>query len=394
MSIRFIILIGFLFCSSQLLMGQNDTSMIVLINGSFEGTPQCCNPPAAWIDCGFRSETPPDIQPQVPGMEPLFKVTKTAYHGSTYLGMVVRENETYERVGQKLSSPLKKGRCYAFSIYLTRSLEYKSASNTGSMELKPFTTPVILRIYGGEGYCNQKELLAESEPVANSDWKRFDFEFKPKSDMAYFELEAFYKTPVLFPYNGNLLLDNASNIKLIPCPEDKKKYLAYKNEKAAIEASEQKSQTAILGSAEKIKSTPESPNVSIKKQQKILKELDKSKVKVGQTIKIEKLQFPADSFKINANSFPVLDEVYDFLKTNPKITIEIGGHTNGQPSHEFCDRLSTNRAKAVRDYILAKGIAEERISYKGYGKRQPVASNSTKEGRLLNQRVEIKIISI
>ena len=105
----------------------------------------------------------------------------------------------------------------------------------------------------------------------------------------------------------------------------------------------------------------ESPNVSIKKQQKILKELDKSKVKVGQTIKIEKLQFPADSFKINANSFPVLDEVYDFLKTNPKITIEIGGHTNGQPSHEFCDRLSTNE---------------------------------TLSGRQKNQRVEIKIISI
>ena len=89
-----------------------------------------------------------------------------------------------------------------------------------------------------------------------------------------------------------------------------------------------------------------------------------------------------------------MDEVYDFLKINPKIYIEIGGHTNSQPSHEFCDRLSTNRAKAVRDYILSKGIDEERISYKGYGKRQPIAPNSTKEGRLLNQRVEIKIISI
>ena len=137
-------------------MGQTDTTTIVLINGSFEGTPQPGNPPAAWIDCGFRAETPPDIQPQVPGREPFFRVTKPAYHGNTYLGMVVRENETYERVGQKLSRPLKKGRCYSFSIYLTRSLEYISASHMSSTELKSFTTPVILRIYGGEGYCNQK----------------------------------------------------------------------------------------------------------------------------------------------------------------------------------------------------------------------------------------------
>jgi outer membrane protein OmpA-like peptidoglycan-associated protein len=391
---RFIIFAFFILYIHPNLLGQTDTTTIVLINGSFEGTPQPGNPPAAWIDCGFRAETPPDIQPQVPGREPFFRVTKPAYHGNTYLGMVVRENETYERVGQKLSRPLKKGRCYSFSIYLTRSLEYISASHMSSTELKSFTTPVILRIYGGEGYCNQKELLAESEPVANSDWKRFDFEFKPKSDLPYLELEAFYKTPVLFPYNGNLLLDNASNIKLIPCPEDKKKYLAYKKEKATLDASEQKSSPASSISSEKVKETNETVNVSPKKQQKILKDLDKSKVKVGQTIKIEKLQFPADSFKINASSYPVLDEVYDFLKINPKIYIEIGGHTNSQPSHEFCDRLSTNRAKAVRDYILSKGIDEERISYKGYGKRQPIAPNSTKEGRLLNQRVEIKIISI
>jgi outer membrane protein OmpA-like peptidoglycan-associated protein len=55
--------------------------------------------------------------------------------------------------------------------------------------------------------------------------------------------------------------------------------------------------------------------------------------------------------------------------------------------------LSSARAKAVADYLIAKGISRERIQYRGYGKRQPIDTNETPEGRRRNQRVEIKIIS-
>ena len=66
---------------------------------------------------------------------------------------------------------------------------------------------------------------------------------------------------------------------------------------------------------------------------------------------------------------------------------------NGIPSHEYCDRLSAERAKAVADFLNEKGIPRERLQYKGYGKRQPVDSNRTQAGRQKNQRVEIKILS-
>jgi outer membrane protein OmpA-like peptidoglycan-associated protein len=79
---------------------------------------------------------------------------------------------------------------------------------------------------------------------------------------------------------------------------------------------------------------------------------------------------------------------------NGKIVIEVGGHTNNVPPDEYCDRLSTARAKAVADYLAAKGIDPKRVLFKGYGKRKPVASNTTPEGRVLNQRVEIKILSL
>ncbi|MBK8922192.1 MAG: OmpA family protein [Saprospirales bacterium] len=74
--------------------------------------------------------------------------------------------------------------------------------------------------------------------------------------------------------------------------------------------------------------------------------------------------------------------------------IEIGGHTNSTPPDEFCDRLSTARAKSAADYLIAKGVDPKRVVYKGYGKRNPVASNTTADGRRMNQRVEIKILAL
>ena len=115
---------------------------------------------------------------------------------------------------------------------------------------------------------------------------------------------------------------------------------------------------------------------------------------VGQTLRIEQLQFEADSAGITENSYAVLDEIYTFLKSNDRVVIEIGGHTNGLPDHQYCDRLSTARAKTVANYLYGKGIPENRIAFKGYGKREPVATNDTIAGRRQNQRVEIKILEI
>ena len=129
-------------------------------------------------------------------------------------------------------------------------------------------------------------------------------------------------------------------------------------------------------------------------QPKVLPELIREKIVIGQTLRINELYFLADSAIISDESNQVLDEIRTFLKSNPDISIEIGGHTNGTPSHEYCDRLSNARAKNVAYYLYNKGVPEAQISYKGYGKRVPIASNDTQSGRQKNQRVEIKIVSI
>ena len=129
-------------------------------------------------------------------------------------------------------------------------------------------------------------------------------------------------------------------------------------------------------------------------QPKVIADLDRKKITVGQILQINQLFFTADSTMINPESFAVLDEIYGFLSTNNDVVVEIGGHTNSIPPPEYCDKLSTSRAKNVADYLFGKGIPNSQLQYKGYGKRVPIASNETASGRQKNQRVELKIISM
>ena len=192
---------------------QAQDNKIYLKNPSFEDVPRHSQTPKDWIDCGFELESEPDIQPNGE-----FGVTMPAQHGQTYLGLVVRDNETWERVSQKVSRPLEKGKCYEFSIHLARSPQYISQSRVKDTQAN-YITPAKLKIYGGFSPCDRQFLLAESNLIINYRWLEFNFKFEPIDNYTYITFEAFYKTPNLFPYNGNILLDNASALNPIPCKE-------------------------------------------------------------------------------------------------------------------------------------------------------------------------------
>jgi outer membrane protein OmpA-like peptidoglycan-associated protein len=115
-------------------------------------------------------------------------------------------------------------------------------------------------------------------------------------------------------------------------------------------------------------------------------------MKPGVTIRVSQLTFSKDAAIIEPPSYPYLDEIVQFLNKNPKLIIEIGGHTNMLPSHEYCLQLSTGRAKAVVDYLTSRGIQHERLRVRGYGKTQPISAAQTEAAHKLNQRVELKIL--
>jgi outer membrane protein OmpA-like peptidoglycan-associated protein len=383
------------------LVGQAEDP-IYLINPSFEDMPRPGRAPSGWADCGFPGETPPDVQP-----DETFSVSKPAIHGNTYLGMVVRDNDTWESVSQPLSRPLQKGKCYEFSLFLARSELYISVSRT-SEETANYTTPAKLRIYGGFGQCDKQYLLAETSVIINHRWLEYKFKLEPINNYTHIILEAFYNTPTLFPYNGNILVDNASPIVPISCSEKVKEEPSEPETKPIVEARppavprpappkpkvEENKDTAKSPLVEKKSEVEEKTEPAKATEEVSIVGLRRSELKKGQTIRIDNLYFEADSVVVKQASFEVLDEIYRFLAKNSDVAVEIGGHTNGLPPHDYCDRLSTQRAKAVADYLTAKGIERNRLQFKGYGKRVPVDTNLTVDGRRKNQRVEIKILSL
>jgi outer membrane protein OmpA-like peptidoglycan-associated protein len=113
---------------------------------------------------------------------------------------------------------------------------------------------------------------------------------------------------------------------------------------------------------------------------------------VKKTIAIsDRVQFRSNSARLLRRSHDVLDEVVDVLKKNPTLHIEIQGHTDDRGSTRHNEKLSTARAKAVRRYLMRKGIDGDRLSIKGYGPHQPLADNTTTRGRTQNRRVEFQI---
>jgi len=130
------------------------------------------------------------------------------------------------------------------------------------------------------------------------------------------------------------------------------------------------------------------------KKEKYIPELDIAKVDIGQALRINELSFDADSTNLRSENFEILDEVYEFLVKHSTVKIEIGGHTNTIPPHEYCDKLSTARAKSVAEYVITRGIDKNRVAFKGYGKREPITKSKSTSARKKNQRVEVKILSL
>lgn len=96
---------------------------------------------------------------------------------------------------------------------------------------------------------------------------------------------------------------------------------------------------------------------------------------------------------IKKESWPSLDELVSAMKSKPALCIEIAGHTDNVGKPEANQKLSEDRANAVRDYLIKHGIEAKRVTAKGYGETQPVASNDTAEGRQQNRRTEVRITS-
>ena len=112
------------------------------------------------------------------------------------------------------------------------------------------------------------------------------------------------------------------------------------------------------------------------------------KIEIKQTV-----YFDTNKTRIKPVSYSLLNEVAQALKDNPKISIQVEGHTDSRGRNAKNLRLSQGRAESVRTYLAAQGVEESRMSAKGFGEEIPLSDNRTSAGREQNRRVEFVITS-
>lgn len=113
---------------------------------------------------------------------------------------------------------------------------------------------------------------------------------------------------------------------------------------------------------------------------------------VGESITLKNVFFRTGKYDLLEISIVELDKVVEMMQGHPNIHIELGGHTDNVGSDALNQKLSEQRAKAVYDYLVSHGVPAARLTYKGYGSTQPVADNSTADGRRQNRRTVFTIV--
>jgi outer membrane protein OmpA-like peptidoglycan-associated protein len=139
-------------------------------------------------------------------------------------------------------------------------------------------------------------------------------------------------------------------------------------------------------------------NIFDKQEAKLREDLKGTGVEVTRTaddeIKLvapENVTFATNSSTISSRFTNTLDSIASVLAEYPDSNIIVSGHTDSTGNDSINNPLSVNRANSVANYLKQRGISSSRVSAVGYGSKQPIASNSTADGRAQNRRVEIKI---
>jgi len=130
----------------------------------------------------------------------------------------------------------------------------------------------------------------------------------------------------------------------------------------------------------------------VKDYQPIVLDIELERANEGTTAILENIFFDVDKFDLKEKSVTELQKILRFMRENPRVRVEISGHTDNTGSAAHNNELSEQRARAVNQYLIDKGIDQSRLIPRGYGSSHPIASNDTEEGRQKNRRIQFKII--
>lgn len=163
-----------------------------LKNASFEGQHGDASMPYGWY--GESDGTTPDILPGYWGVyiEP--------EDGDSYVGLITREDGSFESIGQRMPKPLQEKTCYRMNISLAHSEDYSG-----------YNQALKLRVWLSTKRADRQQLIYESPLINSDEWKTYRFEFVPESEKTHIILEAHISEKPL-SYKGNILIDRLSAI--------------------------------------------------------------------------------------------------------------------------------------------------------------------------------------
>jgi len=346
----------------------------LVFNGSFELHKKCpnqlnqlsratgwYNPSSASPDYFYRGENKNTLA-GVPDNQP---GKQQPHSGNGYVGIVCYgENPEYrEYIETKLLQPLKEDSLYHIKFYVSRANKERWACNRiGAYFSAEYIHASILGVL--------KELpQIESDStkiLTDTTWVEISGIYKAKGGEKYFTIGNFF---------------NNKNTKVKALKRFGEAYAYYYIDDISL--------TEIKNS---IPSERKSSTVSKIDEENIHHIADT--LLLNKSYVLNNIYFDSDKSEMLPSSFTALNELTDLLNKNLSMEIEIDGFTDTIGSVNYDQFLSEERAKAVMDYLVSRGISVTRLSYKGYGSDHAIATNSTEEGRLKNRRVEFKIVKL
>lgn len=187
---------------------ESSDSIIYFKNRSFEkGRHGHSTLPNDWFHC-IDENSPSDLHHSTSAY---FELKKNAIDGDQFVGMVVREDKTFENISQFLPLALQKGTTYEMEFSLAQAYKLMSASRVRN-NIVNFNIPVILQVWGGFNYCESNQLLYETTKIDHWEWRNYKAKFTVEDNYEVITFEAYYSDDYTIPYNGHLLLDNISPI--------------------------------------------------------------------------------------------------------------------------------------------------------------------------------------
>ena len=112
---------------------------------------------------------------------------------------------------------------------------------------------------------------------------------------------------------------------------------------------------------------------------------------IGEVLQLRGVKFEFNSARLTVNAQAILDSIAKTVMHYDAVQAEIAGHSDSLGPEGYNQSLSEERAGVVRDYLVQRGVAADRLTAAGYGESEPIADNSTEEGRERNRRVELRI---